>query len=197
MTRLNRDDIDKFYDYDLHVPTRTIYMGSMSADDDGESGTDFAMAEHVVKGLHLLDRANSEPITVLMNNLGGDVVHGMAIYDAIRGCRSEITVRAVGHAMSMGSIIMQAADVRQMMPNSWFMIHYGTDSLSNHSKIVAAWARWSERFNKQMEDLYLDRIRAKHPTFSRAKLQKMLNFDSILSADETVALGLADEVVRP
>lgn len=195
--RSTPDDIEIFYEYGIHVPTRTLYMGSESADwDGGETGVDYLMAERVIKGLRLLDSFADTPITIVMNNLGGDVIHGMAIYDAIKACRSQVTVRATGHAMSMGSIILQAADVRHITPNSWFMIHYGTDSMHNHSKIVQQWAKWADRYNTIMEDLYLERIRQKHPNFTRAKLKKMLNFDTILDAKATVELGLADEVVE-
>jgi hypothetical protein len=60
-------------------------MGSEDVDMEmGESGTDAAMAERAIKNLHILDNASSEPITIITNNLGGSVFHGMAIYDAIK-----------------------------------------------------------------------------------------------------------------
>ena len=193
--RINRDDIDKFFDYGIYIPTRTVYLGSVSDEDSGkgESGTDFQMAELATKGLHILDAQSSAPITVVMNNLGGDWTHGMAIYDAIRACRSRVTVRGTGNVMSMGAVILQAGDVRVLTPNTTVMIHYGQDTLSNHTKIVARWAAESERANRKMEDLLLARM----PGVSRTRLQKMLNFDTILSASEAVELGLADSVEEP
>ena len=46
-----------------------------------------------------------------------------------------------------------------------------------------------------MEQLYLEKIRQKHPDFKLKKVQAMCNFDTILSAKETVELGLADKVL--
>lgn len=192
--KMNRDDIDKFFDYGVYPTTRTVYIGSMSDDGYGETGTDFAMAEYAIKGLHILDAQSEQPITVIMNNLGGDEYHGLAIYDAIRDCRSEVTVKVAGCAMSMGSWILQAADRRIMMPHSTLMIHYGTWGTHDHPQITYRWAAEGKRVDRLMEDAYLRRIHEKHPEFTRKKLQGMLNFDTILSAQETVDLGLADEV---
>lgn len=194
--RPNRDDLDRFHDYGIYVPTRTIYMGSESSDDDGETGTDFMMAERVIKNLHMLDSMNQEPITIIMNNLGGDVFHGMAIFDAISICRSYVTVQATGYVMSMGSLILQAADERVLSPNAVMMIHHGYESQNNHVKTVRNWVKFGERYDKEvLNNIYLSRIKEKHPDFSMAKLDKLLNFDTILTSQETVGYGLADKIL--
>ena len=141
--KFKKDDVDQFMDNHIYLPTRTIYMGSMSSsDDEGESDTDYHMAETVVKALHILDNQDAvsmkgeKPINVIMNNIGGEVYHGMAIYDAISNCKNHVTIRVYGHAMSMGSIILQAADQRIMTRHSRIMIHYGNFGMHQHTKIV-------------------------------------------------------------
>lgn len=195
MARINRDDVDKLYDYDLYIPSRTIYMGSVQSDmSDGESGVEAIMAERVIKALHLLDQ-KEEPITIIMNNPGGDWYHGMAIYDAIKACKSHITIKVYGMAMSMGGVILQAADERIMAPNSRFMMHYGSMGLeTTHSKVFDKWSEENKRINKEMEDLLLDKIRQKHPNFTKQQLEKLLDYDTILTAQETVNMGLADSI---
>lgn len=194
--RINRDDVDKLYDYDLYIPTRTIYMGSTeSSIEYGESGVEAVMAERVIKALLLLDQQNA-PITIIMNNPGGDWYHGMAIYDAIKQCQSHITVKVFGMAMSMGGIILQAADKRLMAPNSKFMMHYGTDGIQSvHSKIFKKWADEGEKNNDHMEQLFLDKIHEKNPKMTLSKLKNMLDYDTILSPQETIDLGLADGIL--
>lgn len=189
-----RDDTDQFFACDLHMSTRTLWMGSVENAGADEDGVDFKMAERVVKGLHILDSQSDKPITILMNNPGGDEYHGLAIYDAIATCRSLVTVKVFGHAMSMGSIILQAADERVMMPNSRMMLHYGSLDLHGHAKDVQKWAEEYEKFDEWMEHLYLQRIRQVKPKFTLAALRKMITYDKILTPDETVALGLADKV---
>jgi hypothetical protein len=64
MSKYTRDDIDKFHDYDIYIPTRTLYIGP--SNEDGI--TDVIVAERLIKNLHILESLNSNPITILMNN---------------------------------------------------------------------------------------------------------------------------------
>lgn len=226
-----------WFDCNLDLFTRTIYMGSLSRDYDiGESGVDNFMAEYFIKGMHTLETRNSDKeINIIMNNPGGDWYHGMAIYDSIKNSSCPCNVTVYGHAMSMGSVILQAADRRTMMPNSRFMIHYGSNGNYGHAKIFEKWSDEGKRINYEMENIYLDNMMDKEETMGnghlskvlsrimskqrsleipnpgeitykfskaqstkreevRAVLKEMLNFDTILNAEETVSLGLADEV---
>lgn len=195
--RVNRDDIDKFHDYSLYIPTRTIYMGSEHVNEETfeDSGVDASMTERQIKNLHILDLSSDAPITIIMNNPGGDVVNGIAIYDAIKVCRSHITVKVFGQASSMGSIILQAADKRLMTPNSVQMIHYGRFSIEDNDEIVFKHAEESRRVNKWVEDIYLDKIKMKHPQFKLNKLKKMLSHDTFLTAQMSLELNLCDGII--
>lgn len=238
MANLIRENIDRWFENNLDVDNRTIYVGSISSDDGYESGVDNFMAEYFIKGIHVLENKNKNPITIIMNNPGGDYYHGLAIYDAIKTSQCHCTIKIYGQAMSMGSVILQAADVRIMMPNSRFMIHYGYDSKNDNIKTVERWVDEGKRLNYEMENLYLDVMLEKEEkeghgylaktlsailtnqnslgypvpqpprvyTFSkvlknkreeiRVVLKEMLNFDTILTAEETVALGFADEIFK-
>lgn len=193
--RVNRDDIDKFHDYNLYIPTRTIYMGSETVDDSGESGVDATMAARMIKNLNILDTLSAEQINIIMNNPGGDVNHGLAIYDAIAACRSPVTITVFGHAMSMGSIILQAADERIMSLNSSQMIHYGAMGVDKEAKTVYKIVDEYKRIDKWMEKMYMDKIKDKQPQFSLTRLKGMLSHDTFLTAHQSVDLGLADKVL--
>lgn len=196
MPKFNRDDIDKFHDYSLYVPKRTIFMGSEEFSiEHGESGTDGLMAERTIKNLTILEGMSQEPITILMNNIGGDEYHGFAIYDAIRACKSHVKIVVMGHAMSMGSIILQAADERVMAPTSRQMIHYGTWGVNDHAKTSRKWSDEGVKIDAWMENMYLARIHEKDPTFTMQHLKKMLDHDTFLTAQESVNIGLADKVL--
>lgn len=141
-----RDDLEKFMEYNIYLPTRTIYLGSQDYDFDGnESGTDFKMAASLIKLLHILDEKVDSPINIIMNNLGGDEYSGLAIYDAIKNCKNTTTIRVYGCAMSMGAWILQSANKRIMSPNSYLMIHYGNSSVSDHTKNFQKWAEQSKK----------------------------------------------------
>lgn len=234
-----RENIDRWFENNLDVDNRVLYMGSVkSTSDDTEAGTDHFMAEYFIKGMHVLESKNKNPITIIMNNPGGDYFHGLAIYDAIKYSSCHCTIKVYGHAMSMGSIIFQAADTRIMMPNSRFMIHYGYAGRNDHVKIVEKWTDEGKRLSYEMENLYLDvmlekeekmgngylaktlssimtkqnslsypipttnrtynfsKILSKKKEEIRLVLKEMLSFDTILNAEETVALGFADEIFK-
>lgn len=197
MAKFQRTDIDTFHDYGLYVPHRTIFMGSQDYSLDGdESGTDGKMAENIIKNLTILEAINQEPITIILNNLGGDVYHGLAIYDAIKACKSHVTIKVFGSAMSMGSIILQAADKRLMAPNAKQMIHYGSMGMSDvHTKTFQKWAKEIGKVDSWMEEMYLSKIKEKHQDFTVARLKGMLDHDTIMTAEESVNIGLADLIL--
>ena len=171
-----RGIIDNWFDLNVDEETRTIYMGSVSTDYDGnETGVDTFMAEFFIKGMHILESTSSNPITIIMNNPGGDWYHGMAIYDAIKTSRSHCTIFVYGHAMSMGSIILQSADKRIMMPNSRFMIHYGTDGGYRHAKISEKWADEGKRICWEMENLYIERLIEKEKLMGEGYIETTIN----------------------
>ncbi len=110
MAKLVKESADKWLHNNVDTLNRTIYMGSVRGEMGDEPGVDAFMAESVIKAMYLLETLNSDPITILMNNPGGDFFHGLAIYDAIQTAKSHCTIKVFGHAMSMGSVILQAAD---------------------------------------------------------------------------------------
>ena len=113
-----RDDADRFHDYGIHIPTRTIVISN---------AIDEVEAERVLKNIHILESINKEPITIIINTPGGYVFQGMAIYGAIAACESYVTAIVRGQASSMGSLILQAADHRVVDPYAIIMIHHGSD----------------------------------------------------------------------
>lgn len=192
--RLSRDDADRFHDYNLYVPTRTIYMGSEEGGEE-ESGVEAIMAARTIKNLKVLESLSSDPIDMILNSPGGDVMHGLAIYDAIKNCKCHVRIIVYGHAMSMGSVILQAADERIMSPMSSQMVHYGSLGISGEAKTVYKTVEENKRIDKWMEQMYINKIREKHPKFKISDLKRMLNHDTFLTAERSVELGLADKIL--
>lgn len=179
--------------------TRTIYLGEARLDTDtyegGGPGVDYRLADQIIKSICILESINHEPITIIVNNPGGDEYHGLAIYDAIRATPCRVTVRIIGQAMSMAAWFTQAADHRIMFPNATMMIHYGYMGLPPvHTHTFERWGKEVGRLNKLMEGHFMERILEKIPKYTVKKLRERLLFDSFLTAHEAVDLGLADEV---
>jgi ATP-dependent Clp endopeptidase proteolytic subunit ClpP len=183
-----------FQEHNLDINSRTIYMGSEFATPDDESGVDAKMAERCIKNIHILESLSDKDITIILNNVGGDVYHGLAIIDAIKQSKCTITIVVRGCAMSMASVILQAADRRVMGPSAVQMMHWGKWGAVDHAKTIKQSAKEWERVDKWMADFYLARIREKQPKFTMEELDKMLNFDTYLTAEQSLELGLCDEI---
>lgn len=195
MSRINRNNIDQFFEYDVNLETKTIYLGF------GEEGSDVeidsVLARRTIKSLHLLDRIRpDDPIHIILNSEGGDVQHGLAIYDSIRACQSPVHIHVTGHCYSMAAWILQAGDVRTMSKHSSLMIHDGDESAAGPVKVARNWGRFYKRQGEICFDLLYQKIREKNPTFRKTSLQKMLDTDTILLPQEALELGLIDEVVE-
>lgn len=173
-----------FFEHNIEVATKTLYMGFGDSED---VDIDQKVASDLLKGLHILDNLRpEEPIKIITNNAGGEVIHGLAIYDAISNCNSEVHVYIYGHCYSMASWVIQAADRRIMSKNSIMMIHYGEGARDNLDKQI----------NEVFINIMLPRIQEKKPKFSRAQLDKMLLKDTYLWPHEALELGLIDEVLE-
>jgi ATP-dependent Clp protease, protease subunit len=206
MAKKSTDEISNFFDYGIDFGQRTLYLGSAAyTNDDDETGVDFLMADRLIKGLHLLEKSapnGDKPIIIIMNNPGGDVVHGMACYDYIKACKNHVTIKVYGNVCSMGSYILQAADCRQMAPNSVFMFHEGYDSYStNHPAIIDRWRDfWKTKYNKMLDTILLDAINHKRTAINKPPMtykQFIAHnvFDTVLTAKEALEWGFIDEIV--
>jgi len=215
-TNTSFDYIELYYDKGVDLRTRTLYMGS---EEGTENEIGYLVAQRVIKGLDVLSQYGNKklPITIKMNTMGGDVINGMAVYDAIRECKEEVHIIVCGSAMSMGAIILQAADKRIMHPHATIMIHYGTSGHTTHSKDRARWSKWYDQLDEWMDNLFLSILKPvtletirrlqgreapKGPSKSKLTkwnkdiLQSIINFDTFINAEDAVNLGLVDEVVR-
>ena len=192
--RIARDDMDNYFQYDLELGSRTIYLGSCVLPTGEESGTNWHMAEVAIKGLHVLDRTFG-PITVQFSTPGGDTYYGLAIYDAIQACSNEVTIVGHGLVMSIGALILQAADRRVLTPHATMMLHYGYATFDGHALEMERWTAEYRRLHTVYEDILLHRMWNKHPNFTRQDFAQLCAFYKYLAADEAVEMGLADAIL--
>lgn len=177
--------VELFHERDVNLPTRTLYLGPDVGD---------LTAERFVKNLHVLAELSPDPVHVLLNNCGGDDYNCLAMCDAVLECPCEVVGVVRGSAMSAGSIVLQTCDRRVMGPLSTQMLHYGSFGFEGHALTAQSAAAEAARVNAWMEGMYLARVRERLPDFALERLREMLRFDTYLTAERSVALGLADEI---
>ncbi len=190
MASLRRDDIDRYFDYRVYPPQRILYVG------DGDGEVDSNMHELFIKGLTLLDGCSASPITIYLNTIGGDWHCGMGMYDAIKACRSHVTIIVLGYAASMGSLILQAGDNRVLGVHSVLMIHDGSEHLESDCKSVEAWVDYGKITRKLAYQVYLDKMRIKKPKFTLKQVEALCSHDQIFTPRKAIEYGLADRVLE-
>jgi len=204
----DKDLIDNIHDRWINTQTREMWIHGAPAyryDADGtEPGVEYMMATTCIKNLHLfLHQSLTEEVIIHLHTCGGDYTEGMAIYDTICAMPYYVTIVSYTHARSMSSIILQAADKRMMMPNSYFMFHMGELALEGEVKTVNSEVEFSNKQDKTMIQIYADKAceSEKFKKMSKAKVRRTFvdymnrKGDVFLTADEAIYWGLADEVV--
>lgn len=184
--RINKDTIDQFFDSDLHLPSRTLYIG----DTVDAGAVDAIIASRVIKALHLLEMQNSNAVKVLLNSMGGCVHNGFAIYDALHDFKCHVTIEVLGSAMSMGSIILQAADERLMHKNATIMLHEYSVDMAHKSRDFENWADWLKIQRRKMHELFAAKT-GRTPAY----WAKRCGNDFILSAEQALEERLIDRII--
>ena len=183
MTRINKDNVDRFFDYHFFLDSRTLYLGG---DIDDHS------AEYLIKGLHVLERISTElPITIIFCSHGGEEESGYAIYDSIKNSSCEIIGEVRGHASSMASIILQACDRRVAMANSQVLIHDGDMEVEGGAISIENEGKYSKASRWKMYRIYEARSGK-----SAKYWDKKCKSDYVMTAKEALKEGLIDEVLE-
>lgn len=207
-----RQDDPLYYilENDLDLKSNHIYLFGIEsysygggADAAYEPGVEYVMTNRFIRNLNLCMRVNAEkPLVIHMKTCGGDWTEGMAIYDAIRSFPWPVTIINYTHARSMSSLILQAANKRVMMPNSYFMFHDGTFGMEGTIKQVRSAMKFEAKAEETMLEIYAKSMKL-HGKLSNKKpedIKKWLRTrmdkeeDVYLSANEAVEYGFADEV---
>jgi ATP-dependent Clp protease protease subunit len=190
------DVVEIFHDFNLYIPTRTIYFGGVGI--NFEDDTDVVNCKTVaqtIKNLHILETMEVAPINLFLNTPGGSWADGIALYDIIKQLHSKVIIIGIGKLYSMGSIILQAGDQRWLLPNSSVMIHDGYDGYSGGAKSFENWAKDSKRVREIMYQIYYEKMITKNSEIKLKQIEEMCNNDTIFNAKEAVEIGLADEII--
>lgn len=175
---------DILIDHDLDIRARTIYV-------NGEVDED--MSAKFIKLLKYLDKTSGD-INIVLNSGGGCVTSGFAMHDAIKACVNPVIITCYGHVMSIATIILQGADTRIISKNCRLMIHRGETALEGEYNTVKKAMEEEAVLDKMMCDIYFDKITDVNPNFKKSQLDKMMDTDTYLSAEQALELGLVDEI---
>ena len=152
------------------------------------------VASVICAQLLFLESVNpSKDISFYINSPGGVVSAGLAIYDTMQYIRSPVSTLCIGQAASMGSLLMCAGakGKRYSLPNSRMMIHQPSGGAQGQATDIEIQAREILTLRKRLNQIYVD-----HTGQDLAEIERKLERDTYMSAQEARDFGLVDQVVE-
>ena len=135
----------------------------------------------------------NKEISFYINSPGGVVSAGLAIYDTMQYIRSPVSTVCVGLAASMGSLLLTAGakGKRFALPNSQVMIHQPSGGAQGQASDIAIQAREILKTRERLNKMYVH-----HTGQTIKEIEKNMERDTYLTAEEARDFGLIDEVVE-
>ena len=133
-------------------------------------------------------------ISLYINSPGGSITAGMAIYDTMQFVRPDVVTISVGQAASIASLLLAAGAPKKRftLPNSRILIHQPWMSgLSGQATDIDIHAKEILRMRAVINQLY-----QKHTGQALEKIEKDVERDLIMSAEEAKAYGMVDEIIE-
>ena len=163
---------------------RIIFLGTPINDD---------VANIIIAQMLFLDADNPErDVHLYINSPGGSVSAGMAIYDTMQFLRAPVRTICMGLAASMGAFLLAAGrgSKRSALPHSRIMIHQPSGGVQGTAADIEIQAKEILYLRAKMNELF-----AKHTGRPVEQIERDIDRDRFMSAEEAKAYGLIDHVI--
>jgi len=141
--------------------------------------------------LHLEGKDPDKDISLYINSPGGSVSAGMGVFDTMNYIKCDVSTICVGMAASMGAFLLAAGakGKRYSLPNSEVMIHQPSGGSRGQASDIAIQAEHILKLKRRM-----NMILAKNCNQPLAKIEKDVDRDYYMSAEEALQYGIIDKV---
>ena len=132
-------------------------------------------------------------ISLYVNSPGGSITAGLAIYDTIQFIRNNVTTICVGQAASMAAVLLAAGSPKKRfaLPHSRILIHQPwMGGIQGQATDIEIHAREILRIRT-----ILNKILAHHTGQPFERIEKDVERDYIMTADQSKEYGIIDEVI--
>ena len=150
------------------------------------------VASLITAQLLFLEAENpKKEIAMYINSPGGLVTSGLAIYDTMQYIRPAVQTLCVGQAASAASLLLCAGakGQRYSLPNSRILVHQPSASYRGQASEIARHAQEIVKLKRRLNEIY-----AKHTGQPIEAVEKALDRDTYMTAEEARTFGLLDEV---
>jgi ATP-dependent Clp protease, protease subunit len=149
----------------------------------------------IAQMLFLAAEDPEKDIQLYINSPGGSITSGMAIYDTMQFVKNDIMTICIGQAASMAAVLLAAgtAKKRFALPNSRILIHQPHimgGGISGQATDIDIHAREILRMREIMNN-----IMAKHTGQKLEKVEKDVERDFIMNAQQSKDYGIVDEII--
>ena len=151
------------------------------------------MASVVTAQLLFLEAENpKKEISMYINSPGGVVTSGMAIYDTMQFIRPPVATLCTGQAASMGSLLLCAGEkgMRYSLPNSRIMLHQPSGGFQGQASDIERHAEDIIKMKRRLNEIY-----ERHTGQDYATIEKTLDRDYFMTAEDARKFGIIDEVM--
>ena len=152
-------------------------------------------ASIIVAQLLFLESQGNDDIQFYINSPGGVITAGMAIYDTMQFIKPQVSTIVMGQACSMGSFLAQAgaAGKRYMLPSARHMIHQPSGGARGMQSDIEIQYKEITKMKQILTQLYVE-----HNTAGKTyeEFERDMDRDTFMSAQEALAYGLCDEIVK-
>ena len=147
----------------------------------------------VAQLLHLEAENPKKEISMYINSPGGVVTSGLSIYDTMQYIKPKVSTLIVGQAASMGSLLAVAGapGMRFALPNARIMVHQPSGGYQGQATDIMIHAAETQKIKDQLNKIYV-----KHTGQTLKAVEKALERDNFMSAEEALAWGHLDEIVE-
>jgi ATP-dependent Clp protease protease subunit len=135
----------------------------------------------------------NKDIAFYINSPGGVVTAGLAIYDTMQYIRSPVSTVCMGMAASMGSLLLTAGEKgkRFSLPNGRIMVHQPSGGAQGQATDIEIQAREILKTRQRLNEIYV-----RHTGQPIEEIEKKLERDTYMSAEEARDFGIVDQVVE-
>lgn len=155
-------------------------------------GVEDGLASLVTAQLLFLESENPKrEIAMYINSPGGIVTSGLAIYDTMQYIRSPISTVCIGQAASMGSLLLAGGEknLRIALPNARIMVHQPSGGFRGQASDIERHAEDIIATKRRLNEIYV-----KHTGQPYEKVERTLDRDHFMTAEEAQAFGIVDRV---
>ncbi len=147
----------------------------------------------IAQFLFLASEDPKKDISFYINSPGGHVSAGLAILDTMNHIQPPVSTVCVGMAASMGAVLLSAGEKgkRYALPNAEIMIHQPSGGAEGMAADIEITARHILRLRER-----LNKILAKNTGQKLDKIEKDVDRDYFMDAEEALKYGLVDKVLK-